>query len=250
MNKIGLKNPLGLAKIVAQLEASLLELGYTTNVSSDMRELNEYVQRSRGRPAAPMHNFQACDFSNERAFWVSIEDRSGITSGIQSFRCDQIETSLADWCLPYMIGIYMRCRELMIPTQMRSPKDSIAERLKGSLVYQGELWVDRQTKNRKVFEYFTRLGLLLTMMKWNPDAIWALIDEQVALHGHPNRVGYTTVEKGFLRWEWKSEGVSPVEYLVVIERSGLEQMIDSILTTQSGYPLARPGIRYSLLEGH
>jgi hypothetical protein len=249
MRHMGLKNPMGVARICAQLESNLESLGYTLLVSSDMSALNSVVRRARARSVAPMHNADVCDFNNERAFWMGLEDNVGQIMGLQAFRCDFIETSLADWCAPYMIGVYMRCQELMVPSVSRTSRDSVANRLKGSLVYHGELWVGKQTRNRRVFEDFTRLGLLLTMIKWNPDAIWALAGEQMAKHGHLGRIGYTSVERGFLRWEWASDGVEPVEYLAVAERSGLEQLIDDALSTADLYPPAQTGIRYSLLDG-
>jgi hypothetical protein len=224
---------MGVARLCAQLEANIEKLGFTVIVNSDMAALNSVVRRARGRAVAPMHNSDVCDFSNERAFWMGLEDKMGQVMALQAFRCDHVETSLADWCAPYMIGVYMRCQELMIPE-----------------LYHGELWLDKQTRNRKLFEDFTRLGVLLVMLKWNPDALWALTGEQMAKHGHINRIGYTNVERGFLRWEWSSSGVDPVEYLATLEKSGLEQMVDEALATEALYPPDRPRIKYSLLDGH
>ena len=197
MGRIGLKDPLALARLCVQLELQLEEHGYIVTVYNDMQALDAAVQRCRSKPVSPMHNPEACDFSEHRAFWMSMEDHRGVTCGLQAFRCDWIETNLSDWCAPYMIGIYMRCNELMVPNAQRPSKDSIGNTLRGLLAYHGELWVSRQTRSRKVFDAFTRLGLLLSMMKWNPDAIWGLAGENMAKHGHPNRIGYTSIEKGF-----------------------------------------------------
>ncbi len=249
MGRIGLKNPLSLARLCAQLEQGLLEFGYTVTVHNDMGILDQAVRRSRGKSVSPMHNPEACDFAEQRAFWMSLDDNFGTTVGLQAFRCDQIETSLADWCAPYMIGIYMRCHELMIPSPLRPSSESIANGLRGSLVYHGELWVSKQTKNRKVFDSFTRLGLLISMIKWNPDAIWGLAGEHMAKHGHPNRIGYTSIEKGFLKWEWASEGIDPVEYLNVVTRKGLEQLVDEMQSIEPEYQQLPDGRERLLLDG-
>jgi hypothetical protein len=250
MRRIGLKDPLSLARLCVQLEQQLEELGYRVTVHSDMHTLDESVRRARSRPVSPMHNPDACDFSENRAYWMSLEDIRGVTCGLQAFRCDWVETSLSDWCAPYMIGIYMRCNELMVPSPQRPSTDSIGNSLRGWLVYHGELWVGRQTRSRKVFDAFTRLGLLLSMMKWNPDAIWGLAGEHMAKHGHPNRIGYTSIEKGFLKWEWASEGVDQVEYLNVVQRSGLQQLIDEMQAREPGYQQPLYDTERLLLDGH
>jgi hypothetical protein len=249
MGRIGLKDPLALARLCVQLELQLEEHGYIVTVYNDMQTLDSAVQRCRSKPVSPMHNPEACDFSDNRAFWMSMEDHRGVTCGLQAFRCDWIETNLSDWCAPYMIGIYMRCNELMVPNAQRPSKDSIGNTLKGLLVYHGELWVSRQTRSRKVFDAFTRLGLLLSMMKWNPDAIWGLAGETMAKHGHPNRIGYTSIEKGFLKWEWASTGIDPVEYLTVVNRSGLQQLVDEMQTTEPEYQQPLYGKAHLLLGG-
>jgi hypothetical protein len=250
MGRIGLKDPLALARLCVQLELQLEEHGYIVTVCNDMQTLDAAVQRCRSKPVSPMHNHEACDFSENRAFWMSMEDHRGVTCGLQAFRCDWIETNLSDWCAPYMIGIYMRCNELMVPNAQRPSKDSIGNTLRGLLVYHGELWVSRQTRSRKVFDVFTRLGLLLSMMKWNPDAIWGLAGETMAKHGHPNRIGYTSIEKGFLKWEWASSGIDPVEYLTVVNRSGLQQLVDEMQTTEPEYQQPLYGKAHLLLDGH
>ncbi|MFT3671821.1 hypothetical protein [Aestuariivirga sp.] len=220
------------------LANELAEAGFTYHTSSDMKAFNDMKLKCRGIPVAPMHYYETAVFTNERAMWTSITNAAGETVGLQAFRCDEIDTNLADWCVTYMIGVYMRRQELMVPTHALPPAGSIAERLTGRLVYHGEIWIDKQIKNRKVFELFVRLGLVLALIKWRPEAIWGLASAQMAGHGHFTRVGYPVLERGFLRWQWASEGVDPVEYLVAVERSSLEAMVEEILSTGA---LCQPG---------
>lgn len=238
MKKSGLPNPLGAARVSVMLANELAEAGYTYHTSSDMKAFNDMKLKCRGIPVAPMHYYETAVFTNERAMWTSITNAAGETVGLQAFRCDEIDTNLADWCVTYMIGVYMRRQELMVPTHALPPAGSIAERLTGRLVYHGEIWIDKQIKNRKVFELFVRLGLILALIKWRPEAIWGLASAQMAGHGHFTRVGYPVLERGFLRWQWASEGVDPVEYLVAVERSSLEAMVEEILSTGA---LCQPG---------
>jgi hypothetical protein len=229
--KPGLHNPLGLVLLSAQLEEELRAAGFCVEISSDLRQLDQTKLNVRGSRVGPMHDADVCDFSHERAFWMALLDGDGNTVGLQAYRCDEITTSLADWLPNMMIGIYMRRQELMVPSTSKANTSSIAQRLRGCLVYEGELWLSKDVKGKRIFDCFTRLGFLLSCIKWNPDAIWALTSEQMARHGHLGRIGFTTIERGFLRWQWASKDIDPVEYLAVIERNGLKQLVDEMLVT-------------------
>jgi hypothetical protein len=212
------------------LERELTAKGLVVSQSSDFQLLRETRFKVRGDEVGAMHDHRLCDFSGERAFWMGLHDETGRTVGLQAFRVDYIDTSLADWLPNYMIGVYMRRNEVMVPSHPSPPRGSISERLRGKLVYEGELWLDKQIKGRQAFDTFTRLGLFLATIKWNPNAIWALASEQMAKHGHLGRIGFTVLERGVLRWTWASEGIDPVEYLAVIEKSSIEQMTEEMLS--------------------
>lgn len=231
MEKAGLSNPLGAARMCCALADDLKEMGFAFQISSDMAAFDAAKITARGFPVAPMHHYSTAVLDNERAFWAYLTNDNGDICGLQAFRCDVIDTHLADWCLTYMIGVYMRRQELMVPSHASPPPGSISERLTGKLVYHGEIWIEKQVKNRRVFEVFVRLGLVTALLKWQPDAIWGLASSQMAGHGHFTRVGYTVLERGFLRWHWATEGIDPVEYLVAVERHSLEAMVAEYLTT-------------------
>ena len=235
MKNAGLTKPLAAVRAASLLEFELEGLKLGVHVSSDMAAFDAAKQAARGAPVAPMHHFKTGVFDRERAFWMYLTDEAGDVVGLQAFRYDEIDTHLADWCLNYMIGVYMRRQELMVPSFPKPPDGSAAERLTGKLVYHGEIWISKSIKNRKVFEIFVRLGLILAVIKWRPDAIWGLASAQMAGHGHFTRVGYTILERGFLRWQWASEGIDPVEYLVAAELHSLEAMIDEMLATSTEF---------------
>ena len=232
MNNKGLHNPLGIARLCAKLEEKLAAAGYSVELSSDFILLDKTKQELRQAKVGPMHDAEVCDFSNERAFWMRLVDDKGKTVGTQAYRCDYVDTSLADWLPNYMIGVYMRRAEVMMPSHPKPPRGSISWRLRGRLVYEGELWLAPSAKGKNVFDSFTRLGMLLCIVKWNPDAIYALTSEKMANHGHLIRIGFSNIERGTLRWEWASKDVEPVEYLAVVERNGLEQTIEEMLVTR------------------
>jgi hypothetical protein len=233
MKNVGIHQPLAMARAATFLEAELAALKLKVHVSNDMVALDTVKRQVRNIPVAPMHHHAVGVFDRERAFWMSMTDQNGEVVGLQAFRFDEIDTHLADWCLNYMIGVYMRQNELMVPAFSKPPEGSIAGRLTGKLVYHGELWMAKQLKSRKAFEVFARLGLILSVIKWRPDAIWGLASAQMAGHGHLTRVGYTILERGFLRWQWASEGIDPIEYLVAAELSSLESLVEEMTAKEA-----------------
>jgi hypothetical protein len=222
----GLHNPLGIARLCAQLEDELRQAGFKVELSSDFKLFDQTKVAVRGFRVGPMHDADVCDFSNERAFWMRLVDETKQTVALQAYRCDQIETSLADWLPNYMIGVYMRRQEMMVPSHAKPPQGSISEQLKGKLVYHGELWLSKNIKARQTVDVFSKLGSFLALLKWNPDAIWALTGYHMATRGYASRMGYSYLERGFLRWAWHSDGVEPVEYLAVASKAFLETIIE------------------------
>ncbi len=236
---MGIANPLGVAKAAAVLEAELKHFGLTVDVSSDMHAFNEAKKQARGFEVAPMHHYEVGVFDNERAQWLALKDGDGKIVGLQAFRCDQVDTNLADWGVTYMVGAYMRRRELMVPSHAKPARGSVSERLSGKLAYHGELWIEKCHRNRDVIEHFVRLALILTYIKWQPDAIWALAGAHIVERGHLSRSGYNTLELGFMRWQLASDGIDPFEYLYVVEKHSIETMIEIWAAKEALYPRER-----------
>lgn len=228
MSQLCLDDPLGAVRVCAHLFSQIEQMGYSVSVSSDPEELASAKMSARQKQLSPYFDPQVCNFNVDRFFWVKLTSKAGTISALQAYRYDYVDTSLAEWGPSYIIGLYMRRQELLIPSHTTPPKSSISSRIRGKLVYHGEFWVDTNARNRKLLEVFSRLGMVLSLIKWNPDAVWALCSKSMASHGHPNRMGYTYLESGFLRWQWTSEEDYHIEWLNVAERSSIEQMVNEI----------------------
>jgi hypothetical protein len=227
----GLRDPLGIARVICDLTCELAELGMRPEARDDFGALAALKLELRQTPVAPFFDPQINQFGGQRAFWMRLSDKTGMTVGLQAFRIDIIETSLADWAASYTIGLYMRRQEVLVPSHASPPRGSISERITGRLAYHGELWIDRSVRNRRVVDAFGRLGLMLSLVKWHPDAVWALTSQAMATRGHLNRMGFTYLERGFFRWQWGSDDMDAVEWVAIAERAALEQTVDEMLTT-------------------
>jgi hypothetical protein len=233
-------DPLAAVRVAAALTDGLSRLGFSVSTSSSIEGLNDCKKVVRNKSVTPLFDGDVAGLTRGRMMWLALKARNGNVVGLQAFRHDYVDTSLGDWAPSYIIGLYMRLKELMVPTFSSASEKTVADTLRGRLVYHGELWIDSQVKNRKVMDAFTRLGLVLSVIKWNPDAIWALTAEKMALHGHPTRMGYSTVEGGFLRWEWAPDDNPMVEWLLVAERKALGQIVQEMMV-EPVLPLAELG---------
>ena len=204
LNYDGLRDPLGVAKVVCGLHGSLESAGYQVALSEDLARFASVKETARKERVTPYFDASIVSLSPGRAFWMELVDGSGKVVGLQAFRLDQVESSLADWCATYTIGLYMRRQEILVPTHATPPRGSLSERLRGRLAYHGELWIDKHCKVG--FPVFPRIGMLLAMVKWQPEAIWALTGQSMATRGHMVRMGYGHLEQSFLTWEWEPDG--------------------------------------------
>jgi len=232
VGKESLRDPLGIARVVASLDEELSELGLKVGFHDDLDHFASAKKGIRDEAASPFFDPAVNEVAGGRFFWMSLTDAKNVIVGVQAFRLDTITSSLADWAPSYTIGLYMRRQEVLVPLHPTPPRGTIAERISGRVVYHGELWMDRSLRNRRIVEAFGRLGMLLGLLRWNPDAIWALASQQMATHGHLNRMGFSHLERGFFRWQWGGgDGIDSVEWVAIAERAGLEQMVEEMLTT-------------------
>jgi hypothetical protein len=176
------------------------------------------------------------ELGNERAFWLGAFAPDQHIVSLQAFRLDLVFPNLAEWALGWMTGLYVKRKELVLPSAIQPPACSRSGHLSGALVYHGEMWIEKHFKARLGFDSFTRLGILIAFLKWQPSAIWALTSSKFANHGYVARSGYGYQELGFLRWEWEPAGADFVEWLIIAERSHLELLIaeDVVAREQAG----------------
>jgi hypothetical protein len=229
----GISDPLGAAHVAVQLHAKLRLLGLRLTVGNDLAALNNFSLRLRGKPISPYFDPAVAGLPPERAFWMTLENASGKPVGMQAFRLDCVENSLAEWAQVYTIALYMRRQELVVPAEGTMPPTSIAGRISGRLVYQGDLYLENgSARNRNNIELFGKLGLVLTYLKWQPDAVWGLMAHRMATKGTSTRMGFAYIERGVLRWQTTSDGIDPVEWIAISERPALEQLIEQELLTR------------------
>lgn len=229
----GLSDPLKAVDAINHLRATAAAQNYHFETSIDFSVFAEHRMRVRNSPPSPMFDTDVNRHLNERAFWMCARDGKGEISALQAFRLDEADPSLAEWALGWMMGLYAKRKELLIPDAPHVPDHSATSLIQGPVAYHGELWIDKHHKG--VFETFTRFGMILALMKWQPEALWALGSKAMATRGHFVRSGYVHIESSFLRWSWEPTGAEQNEWIGIAERRHLEFMISELTAREPKY---------------
>jgi hypothetical protein len=233
-----LGNPLALVEVVSWLVAECRRMGLELRQSSDFKEFGNLRQQVRDTAVSPMFDPRVTLLDRSKAFWVAAYAQKEKVSAIQAFRADYVSTSLAEWALGWMIGLYMKRQEVVIPSRLDPPEHTRSTEVNGTLVYHGELWIEESYRKTQCLEYFTRIGMLLALIKWHPDALWSLIGQGMAVRGQMARIGYGYLEKGFFNWSWPPAGAEEIEWVGLAERYQLENMVAEMATTAERYRLS------------
>lgn len=222
----GLANPLAAARVAAALFEQARGMGIRLEISSDFSRFAALRQTLRNEPVSPFFDPAITELGNDKAFWAIGYDEQDRPVTLQAFRIDLVDTCLADWALGFVIGIYMKRGEVIVPAKVRPPKNSITERVRGKVVYHGEFWISKDVRQRLAVETIPLWGMILAQIKWNPDAIWGIAEDLMATKGFVTRIGYAHMERGFFEWEWMPNGADSREWLALSERADLEYIIE------------------------
>ena len=236
----GLVDPLAAARAIAAVDATLMKRGYTASLDTDFATFSAVRRKARsGKQESAVFDPLASAITPKKAFWMSLTDGQGETVALQAFRADHAEPSLADWALGWMVGVYLKRSELVVPQRIKPPPDSVAHKLKGTVVYHGELWLRHEIRGDQILEPFARLGMLLSYIRWRPKAIWALTDSKMAYYANMPRWGYAHQERGFLSWQYEPDGACMSEWLSVADRPSLERLIRELVIRRPEYRLEK-----------
>ena len=222
-------DPLVVARACALLEEEMRRAGFSVHIDGDFEAFSETRRKIRGGREAPLFDPAVTSLPPARAFWMAVRNAEGAICGLQAFRLDHADPTLGEWALGWVLGIYLKRNELIIPDAVRPAETSISHRITGPVVYHGELWIDRRVRNRHLVEWFSRLGMLLSLIKWQPAALWALIGNAMATRGHMIRMGYAHMEPGFMRWQFLPEGADPNEWLGLADALSLQRLAEEIV---------------------
>lgn len=229
------REPMLLAELTVTLRQAAEKRGYTVSVSNDFRAFAEVCGKCRNQKVSPFFDPTVNAELAERAFWLGASDENGAIVSLNAYRLDLAEPSFADWAPGWIMGLYLRRGELLVPKAISPPANSVTERVHGRVVYHGEVWIESSARGKGLLDIMPRLGMFITMIKWQPDAMWGIIGKSMAMRGQVVRLGYSHMERGFLQWEFLPEGGEDVEWLVIAQHHELELLVqETDLRARSG----------------
>ncbi len=226
-----IENPLTAARAIISLERRAQEAGMRLSLETDFRKFVETRDAARpGEKVSAMFDPDCThDLSEGRAIWLHGVDPDGRTLTMQAARMDWIDSNLASWVMPWMSSLYKMRGDVVEPASYRSMHNSIAEKMKDNVVYHGEFWLDQDYRGRKggnLLGVLPRLCLLLVYVRWNPDYVWGLVDDDFAARGGAIRMGYTAQQPSGLMWQHEPQGASKNETMSCCENRDLAFLAD------------------------
>ena len=222
----GLSNPLAAVDVVNQLTAVCEKYDAHLSFSNDLEEFYAVRNHVREGNPSPMFDFNVTELEG-KSFWIGLRDSDETVIGLQACRLDLVDTSLAEWAIGWMSGLYMKRDQLMVPAQLKPYPESRSYRLRGNIVYHGELWLASPARRQPgLADAFCFMGMVASHLKWQPDAIWALVSNTMATRGMATRFGYLRQERSFLNWKISPEDVPNNEWLLLLEKNDMEHLIE------------------------
>ncbi len=218
----GLRDPLAVINAINFLHQQIFSMGITLECSSNFETFAKLRRQTRSAKVSPMFDPEFNNLNQFNSFCMIARNRHGEICALQACRLDTVDGSLADWAMRWMAGHYLMRSELVTPSQDQVPASSVTQDISGPVVYHGELWIDNTFRDKECSTYFPRLALLLSLIKWQPNAIWGLIGGPVATKGLSIRIGYPHMENNFFRWEIAPNGASNREFITLARKSDLE----------------------------
>lgn len=179
-------------------------LGITLTIGTDFDEFKRYVEEARpDHPIGDPFDPEMHDLTPETACWIVGRDSKGRIMHLHALRLLPLDGQSA--------GEYFRRNfwgfsppELDIDFERsRFRACPAAQRMRGRVVYSGEVWVGGepgQFRGTGLISYLMRFSMLTVMNYFSGDHMVGFIARPVAYKGASLRFGYMHVDPLALRW--------------------------------------------------
>lgn len=160
------------------------------------------------------------------AFWICGFSEDGDLLHTQAAHLLELgERSIADHIYATLPNYYPKKPDVIRSSIEARPGPNLS-RLKGRVVYHGEMWVSDDLRDLETPATLIRLGMLTTLHQWDPDAMFGLMAWQLACRGFNMRIGYHHSEPMTLSWQRVDEDSRHQVWAVYMERDDLKFMLE------------------------
>mmetsp|Transcript_22284 Transcript_22284/g.35493 ORF Transcript_22284/g.35493 Transcript_22284/m.35493 type:complete len:226 (+) Transcript_22284:566-1243(+) len=160
------------------------------------------------------------------AFWVCGFDGDGNLVHTQAAKLLELgKRSIADHVAAHLWNYNPKAQPLIKSSikTMAGPKIS---NIRGRVVYHGEMWLQKRLRDRGTPAIVNRLGMLLAVREWDPDAIFGPMSWTLACEGFNMRIGYHHSEPMTVTWQKKTGNAQHQLWAVFMERDDIEFLLN------------------------
>ena len=174
--------------------AKLKELGFDVYATDDFAEIEKLVQQT-GKPfRSPMFDTRRNDFTEGRAFWLFLKQNGAVVGGLAAQSIPLGQESFGHYIARSTNGQYD------IEAELEHVARPLNERLKGHLVYLGDLHItDAARGKRQVLREYVRLCVILSAMTW-PSFDWVFAHIPYQHRSLQDIYGFASITHSAFRW--------------------------------------------------
>lgn len=212
---------------IEQIKRALAARGMHLKFGRDFDFYCEQVDRQTGRSKVMEQFSPDGDMDGAvDAVWICGFDADGELLHTQAMQLHELgEASVADH-IRRALPRYMVHSPSVIPASITALPGPKISRLRGRVVYHGEMWVAPHLRDMAVASLVNRLGMYWSMKSWDPDSVFGLMSWVLAAQGFGSRIGYMHSEAMTLRWK-RSDGNNQHQvWAVFMEREDLDFLLN------------------------
>lgn len=226
---VGILNPLATGEAVKTLLDEIRRQGLEVETGNNFYKFEKL--RAAERPESKISVFFDPESSSDldsRAQWFRCVDEEGRTVATVANRIDFIDTNLSEHAANWMTGLHANRTEEVRPRRRKALPYSLANKIKGSVAYQGETWVAKRYRDRGLGALISQLGVLMFYMRWSPDWAFGLLSP-VLEKRLTWPTGFAVRERAFLDWIVGPDGGDEQkEVCIFVDREGMAHLAETI----------------------
>ena len=221
-----LDDPLRAAKAVSRLVKSARGYGIKVEAGHDFGVLADIVRSERGQDPSFFFDPSYSELGPANGLWL-VGRHKGKVVHTQAFRSVLVGEGFRQFLINWASGLAMRASEPFTLARFEERDTAYTRGLRGRLVYHGEMWI-RPGKGKLMdgpVDVLGRLGLLSAHLKWQPEAVFALVSPRSIRRGMVTRYGYPYIEKDFATYASVPGSIPPEEGLAIAKRADIEDLV-------------------------
>ncbi len=218
------------AHFLASSQDILLQNRISISVGTDFKAYAKVLEEERpqqviGAPFDPaLHNL-----NEGNAFWLIARDESGTLMHTQAAKTIRMRgRPLSQYMLQGFREFPPAIPDLDLD-RSRYRAGPGAHRIRGTVVYHGEVWMggpSNQYRGTGLSTVLARYGMMVAMDRWEPDYLFGFMAKAVAYKGFAERMGYMHNEPGSLRWYRKDNDTAIEGFLSYLSNEDIRFLLE------------------------